>query len=263
MPSFHHHDTVIAYDHIGSALDTAKRVIVWGHGWGQGRFSLHALAKVIPGQDTAHILVDFPGFGESPMPTVVWSVQDYADAMAALIMALVPGQKIIWVGHSFGGRVGLRLAAAYPDRVAGLFLIASHGMKPRRTLWQHMKIKVRIGAFKVMKNLIPLWGGDIETLRSTFGSVDYRQAGALRPIFVKVIGDDVSELLPTIKCPVHFVVGAHDQETPPRLGQAMASLIDGAMCTVLPDQDHYSVIGDGRHPVLKILMHFMQKVDEA
>src|SRR5205814_7524349 len=50
----------------------------------------------------------FPGFGESPLPPTAWGTADYADAVAEWLGGLAPA-RCIWIGHSFGSRVGLRL----------------------------------------------------------------------------------------------------------------------------------------------------------
>jgi pimeloyl-ACP methyl ester carboxylesterase len=69
------------------------------------------------------LAVDRPGFGESS-ETAVESLGDQARAIAPLLNT-IDGQGVVVVGYSFGGAVALRLAVDYPDKVAGLFLIAS------------------------------------------------------------------------------------------------------------------------------------------
>ena len=109
-------------------------VIVWGHGWGQSRAAFRALAQALEPLGR-HILIDFPGFGESPVPAMPWGPGDYADETARFIHTQTSG-PVIWVGHSFGCRVGLQLAASHPDLIAGMTLIAAAGLKRRRPLWQ-------------------------------------------------------------------------------------------------------------------------------
>src|SRR5207248_3158287 len=89
-----------------------------------------------------------PGFGASPPPPAVWGTADYADAMAEWIATLPAGRRV-WIGHSFGCRVGLQLAARHPDSVHGIVLIAAAGLPPRRSPAARMRIAARRWAFRL------------------------------------------------------------------------------------------------------------------
>jgi O-succinylbenzoic acid--CoA ligase len=49
-------------------------------------------------------------------------VQVHIDDIVTVLDALAPGRKVLVVGHSYGGCVGLELATRCPDRVAGAWL---------------------------------------------------------------------------------------------------------------------------------------------
>src|SRR5262245_26633086 len=107
-------------------------VLLWAHGWGQSLESFKPMASSLAPLGK-HILIDFPGFGKSAPPPQSWDTGEYADAVASLIRTRVGG-KVIWIGHSFGCRVGLQIAARHPELIAGLFLIAAAGLKRKRPL---------------------------------------------------------------------------------------------------------------------------------
>jgi pimeloyl-ACP methyl ester carboxylesterase len=71
--------------------------------------------------------IDIPGFGLSG-PAVN---QDYSDAAdVARVIALLDQlgvQQVIMAGHSMGGRIAWNLAAAHPERVSQLVLLAPDG----------------------------------------------------------------------------------------------------------------------------------------
>jgi pimeloyl-ACP methyl ester carboxylesterase len=75
-------------------------------------------------RDFRVIRVDRPGSGYSPpLPSRSQHLADQADAVAALIDVM--GLEKPWlVGHSLGGALSLHVAERYPDKVAGLALIA-------------------------------------------------------------------------------------------------------------------------------------------
>ncbi len=245
---------------LGLPLSEAPCLVVYGHGWGQSGEAFRPLAEALAGR-ACHVLVDFPGFGLSPPPPEDWDTADYADAMAEIIEPLrAKAARIIWCGHSFGGRVGIQLAARHPDAIDGMFLIAAAGL-PRRRPWpQRLAMWGRVRIFKALKFLSPLLGMDIDKLRGRFGSADYRSAGKLRGLFLRVIREDLSAQARAIKCPVALVYGENDSETPPEIGERLQKLIPDASLSVIPDQDHYSVLAEGKHVVAKRLADFIGKI---
>lgn len=247
-------ETRIAYELAGTPASGAAPLIVWGHGWRQSRAAFKAMIQSLP--NYPHLLIDFPGFGESPLASRPWGVKDYAEATAKLLASQKQNRKLIWVGHSFGGRVGIRLAIDHPELIDGLFLIGSHGLKPKRNLINTLEYKGKVYAFKTLKHLAPVFGLDVEKLRAQFGSADYRAAGGMRETFLKVIADDLTAEAPKVRCPARLIYGELDRETPPEMGERLAHLIPRSDLIILPGLDHYSVIGEGRHPVIKRLNDF-------
>ncbi len=245
-----------AYQEIGLPADARRPRFVWAHGWGQSGRALAPLAEALSGQGT-HLLLDFPGFGDSPPPPDAWDTGDYADATAELLAARPPASKTIWIGHSFGCRVGLQIAARHPESVSGLFLIAGAGLPRQRGLGERVRLGARVRSFKALKRAAPVLGLDVEKLRHRFGSKDYASAGEMRAVLARVVSEDLSEVARKISCPVHLVYGENDTETPPEIGERLSRLIPRAELTILPRHDHYSVLAGGKHQVLKRLRDFV------
>ena len=200
-----------------------------------------------------HDFVDFPGFGSSPKPTAAWSTADYADFMARWLTHNATGKPIVWTGHSFGCRVGIQLAARHPGLIDRMMLVAGAGLPRQRSSLEQAKLKGRVYGYKALKRLAPLAGISQDQLRDRFGSADYKAAGAMRDILIKVVNEDLSDVAQMITCPVHLVYGSRDTETPPEIGERLAKLIPTAQLAILDGLDHYSVLGDGRHQVAKRL----------
>jgi pimeloyl-ACP methyl ester carboxylesterase len=239
--------------------DTSDRapLLVWGHGWGHTHGALLPLAESLR-RIASSVLVDFPGFGESPLPPGAWATENYADATAEWLATLPAGRRV-WIGHSFGSRVGLQLAARHPETVQGLFLIAAAGLPPQRSPAARIRFAARRWAFRIARSLTPE-GPARDRLRDRFGSADYRQAGAMRPILVKAVSENLSEAARAVRCPVVLVYGEHDRETPPDIGERLQHLIPDAQLHVLRGFDHWNVLTEGQHQVTHRLSEFLKRL---
>ncbi len=248
MHSFKYKDTAIHYQSIGE-LDAP--VIIWGHGWGQ---SHQAFMKLVPSLSNLgrHIVLDFPGFGDSPVPQSGgnWGSFEYAQAIADFISSEFPEQRVIWIGHSFGCRIGTQLAANHPNLVERMIFIAGAGLPRKRSI----VFKAQVNAFKILKCLPFI---NKEKLRKKFGSADYLSAGEMRETFLSVINEDLSGEAKRISCPVKLIYGSDDTETPPEIGRRYQGLIKDASMVELEGQDHYTVLSGGRHQVAPLIKKFI------
>jgi pimeloyl-ACP methyl ester carboxylesterase len=239
--------------------------IIWGHGWGQTHANLLPIANSL--QNFAnHWLLDFPGFGASTPPNSTWSSLDYANATANWIANHIPTTATkIWVGHSFGGRVGINLAAKYPNLISGLFLIAASGIPKPRNLTQTIIISTKIKTFKLLKILNKLLNNDkySDWLKTKFGSPDYRNANTnMRSILIKAVNENLSTVATQIICPTELLYGENDTETPITIGQNFNQLINNSKLHVLPQEDHYSVLSEAKHQVIYLLKQFIYNIKQ-
>jgi len=250
-------DATVSADRIPASGPKPAWRFVWAHGWGQNRTAMAALAQTFAAFGE-HILIDFPGFGDAPPPTEAWGTAEYADWAARFIAADFPdGPPLVWIGHSFGCRVGLQLAARHPALVARLCLIAGAGLPRRRSALEKVRISGKVYTYKTLRKLAPLLGIDTDQLRERFGSADYRNAGAMRGVLTRVVNEDLSEIARQVRCPVRLIYGSDDTETPPEIGERLAELIPDARLTILDGLDHYTMLGQGRHQVARLLRDFL------
>jgi pimeloyl-ACP methyl ester carboxylesterase len=252
MTNPHYDIDQLRFDRVATAGEAAKWHFVWAHGWGQNRNAMRSLAESLLTIGT-HDFIDFPGFGDSPKPDDAWNTADYADVANLWLDQNSIGKPIVWIGHSFGCRVGLQLASRHPGAINRMMLIAAAGLPRQRSAFEKTKLKGRIYGYKALKRLAPLAGISQAQLRDRFGSADYKAAGAMRDILINVVNEDLSEVAARITCPVHLVYGDRDTETPPDIGERLNNLIPGSQLTILDGQDHYAVLNEGRHQVAKRL----------
>ena len=232
-------------------------LLIWGHGWGHTHAALLPLAEAAQGIAPS-LLVDFPGFGASPMPPDVWGTADYAEAVAEWL-AGVPAHRRVWIGHSFGSRVGLRLAAQHPNVVDGVVLIATPGLQRRRSLPEQVRRQVRSFTYRTMRAVTPE-GPARDRLRERFGSADYRQAGAMRPILVKTVTEDLGPVARQVRCPAMLIYGERDTETPPDIGERLHQLMPQSELAILRGLDHWTILTEGRHQLAHRIGTFLENL---
>jgi pimeloyl-ACP methyl ester carboxylesterase len=240
----------------GGALPGAP-LLVWAHGWGHTHRNLLPLAEATR-RSGESVLLDLPGFGASPPPPDPWGTEDYADAVAEYLAGRQAG-RLVWIGHSFGCRVGLQLASRHPGLVNGLFLIAAAGLPRTRSLPERVRIAARRLAFRAARRLTPE-GPRREALRARFGSADYARAGPMRPILVKAVSEDLSAVARAVSCPAVLLYGDRDGETPPEIGARLNRLMPQSQLIVLRGFDHWNVLTEGRHQIVQRLSEFVEQI---
>ena len=209
------------------------------HGWGVSSQSLAGVQEALAATHRA-VAMDLPGFGWSQRPAAVWGHAEYAHHALGVLDALGIAQATV-LGHSFGGRVAIRMAVEHATRVSRLVLVASAGIRPPRSA----RYYIRVGVVKGMRALfgLPVWGrlGTrlIARLTERVGSRDYRAAGAMRPILVRVVNEDLAPMLPAIQAPTLILWGDRDQEVPRAAMDRMARSIPAARMVVFPGAGHF------------------------
>ena len=189
------------------------------HGWGRRGADFD---RALQGLDA--IAIDLPGFGASPGPAVATGARGYADLLRPVIADL-PEPPVL-VGHSFGGRVAVSLAAAMPVKalvLTGVPLIrrdapASPQLGFRLLRWAH-----RIGLLSSER---------MERERRRRGSEDYRAAqGVMRDVLVTTVHESYEPELRALAAPVKLVWGAADSEVPAGVADEALAILRSAGTT--------------------------------
>ncbi len=187
--------------------------ILFVHGWGGSSASLLPLAKLFTSHET--IILDLPGFGKSDLPDPSWGVKEYADLIAKFCFKLKL-DKITYFGHSFGGSLGIYLAASKPGLIQKLILC--NGAFKRTTSRQ--------SSFPLLKRL-PV-GLKRLLYRIFFPNSDSLKYPHLETNFRKIIQEDLSHLLPKIKIPTIILWGSADKDTPSPMAYELHEKIEGS-----------------------------------
>ncbi|MCU0896750.1 MAG: alpha/beta hydrolase [Burkholderiales bacterium] len=101
-------------------LDGPPPAVVFLHGLGGTSRYWMAASAPLPRFGHRVRLVDLLGFGASPKPWFVYTVDRHLSALHGVLSDL---DDVVIVGHSMGAALALSYAARYPQRVRGLCLI--------------------------------------------------------------------------------------------------------------------------------------------
>jgi pimeloyl-ACP methyl ester carboxylesterase len=212
------------------------------HGWRRTHDDFAAVVgPSSPGGPAAALALDLPGFGASPPPKDVWGSPEYANLVARVLEdggAGTPGEPIVVLGHSFGGRVAVHLAAERPELVRSLVLTGVPLGQPDAGKSQSRPpMAYRIIRSMRRARLVP--ESSLERARKRYGSADYVAAqGVMRPILVKILAETYGDQLAAIRCPVELVWGDNDTAAPLAVAEAVESTVAGAVLTVCPGAGH-------------------------
>jgi pimeloyl-ACP methyl ester carboxylesterase len=215
------------------------------------------------------VVPDQIGFGKSSKPAGELHFDNLARNTVALLDELKIG-KAEFVAHSLGGMLGVRIARAYPDRVAHLVLTAPIGLEDYRlyvpptptdkiiesedklTADGYRKQLQTNYAIKLPPEAITPF---IDARFNIKGSPDYpRWLRAFVSSGQMIYREPVAHEIPLITEPTLFIMGADDHNAPGRplapealrakmgqnaeLAKALAAKMPNARAEVIPDIGH-------------------------
>lgn len=231
--------------------------IIWLHGWQQNHKALLPLAKFFD-NIAINYLIDLPGFGKSQIPDSIWGSKDYGDNIAKWLSTKTKIKTII-VGFSFGCRVAMQLALHHKTLVDRIILIAAPGIKRKRSILFIIKAFILKKASKLLKIIDLLLGTTIKAKFSEkVGSTDYKNAGNMRPILVKTINEDLSQIAKKIQQQVLLIFGQQDNETPIEFGRYYNNIIMNSKLIELPNFNHFTILSLGKYQIQNLIMKFIK-----
>lgn len=212
------------------------------HGWGRNGNEWVQMAREL---DCRAYVVDLPGFGGSSLAEVK-DIFEYSE-LVVKFCEYMKIEKIILIGHSLGGRVGIVLASKPPALVEKLILIDPAGVKPKSIKRTILKVMAKVFAWVPLK------------LRAKVAKLvmdeDYLNTPALRELYRAVVKNDLREYLPKIKCKTWVIWGDKDKILPLSLTDIYKKLLPCPVVRV--------IWGAGHDPLLTHYLVLKRLLEEA
>lgn len=233
----------------GRALSTNRPLLVLLHGAGMDHTAWSLVARAFAHGGFSVLAPDLPGHGASqgPAPT---SVAAYAEWTAAMIESAGFARANV-IGHSLGSMIALELAAAAPDRVAGLGLLGTAAKMPVHPNLQaaadagdHVTIDLMIGW-----SLAPA----MHLGRHPTPGMSMRDAGIrlMERTSPDVIASDLRasndyhgaiDAAGRIRCATLVVLGGRDMMTPAHNAEPLIDALPAPSVVRLPESGHLMMI---------------------
>ncbi|MEJ1990259.1 MAG: alpha/beta hydrolase [Maritimibacter sp.] len=195
------------------------------------------------GDELRLIAWDYPGHGLSDMGKQPYEPDSYA-AFALRLLDTLGLDRVVLVGNSLGGTIGLRLAGLAPERVAGMVLIS-----PAMT-GKEVFAPFRIMSLPVLGDVMnkPSESGVTRQIAAIFNpGADKAFLASLRLTLGlagvrKEVVQKSRENLMGLQCPVVFVHGRDDMVLPFKQSEECDRLAPNSQLVVLDDCGHTAQI---------------------
>lgn len=214
--------------------------IVVLHGWGLSAERFAPLVYELQKKKCTVFAPTFPGFDAATIPDRPLTLSDYREFLRAYLTSHHIKDPV-FIGHSFGGRVALSFADAYPGEVHALILTGTPGFTPV----SKRKIVLFIAIAKIGKLFftLPFLHSFEEKIRRWYyyvvGARDfYRAQGTMRETFKNIVKEDLSKFMSRIRMPTLLLWGSEDIIVPISVAGKMNAIIQGSTLRIVPGRDH-------------------------
>lgn len=225
------------------------------HGWGASLNAWEKVQEILSLKGYKVFCPDIPGFGESDAPLSAFSVEDYKD-WAVAFMKFFNIDNFILVGHSFGGRISIKLSSEENSPVKKMVLCSPAGIRVN----PDFKTDIILTFFGVGSTFLDIFSPKFlkNYLRRLFyffiRKRDYVKArGIMRETMKLVVSEDLFPSLSKIKTETLIVWGKKDKMIPLRYAFVFEKEIKNSHLIIVEESGHSLNLDDPSRLAKEIL----------
>ena len=234
-----------------SKQGSGAKTIVLVHGYPQNGIVFDKQVAFLQQHFTV-LVPDLPGAGQSEYNEALTTIDDFADAVNAVIEKENINECYLF-GHSMGGYITLAFAEKYPDKLKGFGLIHSHALaddeekiEGRKKTIQSLK---QYGSEPFVKTMVPglfteanqtKLKTEIDTLIDHFKTIT--KEAVIRFTEIMISRPDRTGVLKNAHVPVLFILGEEDNSAKLDVVLPQTHLADETFIKIFSDVAHMGMI---------------------
>lgn len=245
------------------------RPVIILHGWGSRASLWTPVQDMIASGGFKVVTPDLIGFGRSDVPPQGWRIDDYVNWFEAFVQKISERHHefrnpFFLVGHSFGGRISIKVAARGSLTLSGLVLCAAAGLPPETSLKLRMLSGLAKSGSNLMKKMKLSWLHD--PARNIYYRLlrqhDYLKVSrTMKDTFRLVVEEDLSGYLPEMKVPTLLIWGEKDHIVPIEQANRFHRGIKNSQLQVITGVGHSPQL-EAPKKLVKLLRQFFQKIND-
>jgi pimeloyl-ACP methyl ester carboxylesterase len=246
----------------GRDFAAGKPAVVMIHGAGMDHVVWALQARSLAHRGRAVLALDLPGHGRSAGPALA-SIAEMSAWLIRCLDASGIGEAAL-CGHSMGSLIALEAAAAAPERVRRLALLAVAAKMPvHPDLLAAAKADPRLAAHLILSwghGPVGHFGGHPAPGLWLMGGgqrlLERAGAGVLASDLAACNGYDTAHVAARVACPTLLLLGSEDHMTPPARAKALGEAIAGSQIILLPGVGHM-MMSEAPDAVIDALLRFL------
>jgi len=210
------------------------------HGWNLNAAKFALLTDKLQKKGYQAEAIDLPGFGKTVIPDKPYHLSDYVDFVDSYIKKK-RWEAVIIIGHSFGGRIAIKLAAQNPPYLKALILSGAPGYNPVPKykiifFLTLAKIGNTVFALPILRNVKALSRHLL--YRAARATDFYNTDKNMRDTFKNVIKEELDDYMKKIQIPTLLIWGENDLIVPLYIAKKMSQTISRARLEIIKNSRH-------------------------
>jgi pimeloyl-ACP methyl ester carboxylesterase len=197
-------------------MNQIKQTIIILHGWGHNAGLWNGFKSKLQNSGYNVLVEDLPGFGSRDGQAIDFDIPKYSNWFYDHFKNTLEQGKVILIGHSLGGRIGIELVQNNPDWLDKLILIGTPGIYEPSTK-------------------LPLLKSLASSLNPEYESAKLNN---LRETYQTVVSYNQKDILHLIQKPTLLIWGKDDFTVPIIIAEQMHKLIANSDLKLIPNSGH-------------------------